>query len=256
MRLLLIRHGDPNYVLDCLTEKGRREAALLAEDIDKWNVGTVYLSPMRRAQQTASFSLRKLNIRAETLPWLREFDHSVDVNDCPELIEAYPTNRLNPLTGKYVLRIPWDLLPRYKAEHPELYDKEGWRHSDIAAHSGITENYDYLISHFDALLKENGYERWKSIYKVNQRNEETITFFCHLGMTNAILSHLFNVSPFALWDNICFPSCAITELVTEEREEGYANFKAVRIGESAHLLNADEPFGTSAMFPSSYYVKE
>ena len=31
MRILLIRHGDPDYEHDTLTEKGRREAALLAE---------------------------------------------------------------------------------------------------------------------------------------------------------------------------------------------------------------------------------
>ena len=30
MRLLFIRHGDPDYEHDTLTEKGRREAALLA----------------------------------------------------------------------------------------------------------------------------------------------------------------------------------------------------------------------------------
>ena len=31
MKLLLIRHGDPDYEIDSLTEKGHREAQLLAE---------------------------------------------------------------------------------------------------------------------------------------------------------------------------------------------------------------------------------
>ena len=31
MRILLIRHGDPDYEHDTLTEKGRREAELLAK---------------------------------------------------------------------------------------------------------------------------------------------------------------------------------------------------------------------------------
>ena len=31
MKLLLIRHGDPDYTIDSLTEKGHREAQLLAE---------------------------------------------------------------------------------------------------------------------------------------------------------------------------------------------------------------------------------
>ena len=30
MRILLIRHGDPEYVNDSLTEKGRKEAHMLA----------------------------------------------------------------------------------------------------------------------------------------------------------------------------------------------------------------------------------
>ena len=33
MRILIVRHGDPNYELDCLTEKGKREAALMAEKL-------------------------------------------------------------------------------------------------------------------------------------------------------------------------------------------------------------------------------
>ena len=33
MKLLLIRHGEPDYYFDDLTETGRREAALLSERI-------------------------------------------------------------------------------------------------------------------------------------------------------------------------------------------------------------------------------
>ena len=41
MRILLIRHGDPDYVNDTLTEKGRREAALLAKRAVSMNMGEV-----------------------------------------------------------------------------------------------------------------------------------------------------------------------------------------------------------------------
>ena len=255
MRLLFIRHGDPNYQLDCLTEKGKREAAILAGEISNWDTGKIYVSPMRRAQQTAAYSLKALGKKAETLQWLHEFHPVVDVNGCQELIDAYPTCYKNPLTGRYAGRIPWDMLPKYKSEHPDMYDNRLWRDCTVCRHSKVTEEYDNIINNFDALLKENGYQREGTIYKVTERNEETLTFFCHLGLTCAVLSHLFNVSPFALWDNICFPTATITELVSEERQQGYANFKVTRMGESAHLLNAGEPFGTSAMFPVSYYRK-
>ena len=35
MRLLIIRHGDPDYANDCLTEKGEIEERLLAEKLKK-----------------------------------------------------------------------------------------------------------------------------------------------------------------------------------------------------------------------------
>ena len=35
MRILIIRHGDPDYEHDSLTEKGWREAALLADKLEK-----------------------------------------------------------------------------------------------------------------------------------------------------------------------------------------------------------------------------
>ena len=36
MRIIFIRHGDPDYEKDSLTEKGWREAALLAERVSRW----------------------------------------------------------------------------------------------------------------------------------------------------------------------------------------------------------------------------
>ena len=41
MRILIIRHGDPDYVNDTLTEKGRREATLLAEKLSKEKIDGV-----------------------------------------------------------------------------------------------------------------------------------------------------------------------------------------------------------------------
>ena len=77
MELWIIRHGDPDYVHDSLTEKGVREAKLLAERLSKYNISKIYCSPLGRAQKTASYTLEKLGMQAETLPWLREFEGKV-----------------------------------------------------------------------------------------------------------------------------------------------------------------------------------
>ena len=35
MKLLIVRHGDPDYTIDSLTEKGWREAEFLSERLTK-----------------------------------------------------------------------------------------------------------------------------------------------------------------------------------------------------------------------------
>ena len=39
MKLLFIRHGDPDYTIDSLTEKGWKEAEFLSEKIAALDVG-------------------------------------------------------------------------------------------------------------------------------------------------------------------------------------------------------------------------
>ena len=45
MKILIIRHGDPNYAIDSLTEKGVREATLLAKYLKNRDIKAFYLSP-------------------------------------------------------------------------------------------------------------------------------------------------------------------------------------------------------------------
>ena len=54
MRLLIVRHGDPDSEHDPLTEKGWREAELLSERLSKLPVKEFYVSPLGRAKDTAS----------------------------------------------------------------------------------------------------------------------------------------------------------------------------------------------------------
>ena len=46
MRLLFIRHGDPDYEHDCLTDKGIREAQLLAQRMKKETMDHIYVYPI------------------------------------------------------------------------------------------------------------------------------------------------------------------------------------------------------------------
>lgn len=65
MKIIFIRHGEPNYEIDSLTEKGWREAELLSKRTAKWNVTDFYCSPLGRAKDTASFTLKNADREAK-----------------------------------------------------------------------------------------------------------------------------------------------------------------------------------------------
>ena len=73
MKLLFIRHGDPDYEKDSLTEKGWHEAELLGQRMANTPVTAFYVSPLGRAKDTASKTLQKVGRDATELAWLREF---------------------------------------------------------------------------------------------------------------------------------------------------------------------------------------
>ena len=77
MRLLLIRHGDPDYEHDGLTPAGRREAELLVPRMAGETITAFFVSTMGRARATARPTLEALGRTAEACDWLREFDTPV-----------------------------------------------------------------------------------------------------------------------------------------------------------------------------------
>ena len=252
MRIVFIRHGDPDYTTDTLTEKGRKEAALLAENIGYLGLeeALVYVSPLGRARETASYVLDKLGKTGVTLDWLREFPGMVDINGCPELLECYPDAREKD--GKYFPHIPWDMVPAYWTEQNDLLDRNGWKNSEVVRHSDIQDVYEHVMKEFDDLLEEYGYVREGNHYRVEKESEATIVCVCHLGVTCAILSHLWGVSPFILWHCLFLAPTSVSEVVTEERQQGVAYFRATRLGDISHLRIGEEEPSFTARFCEVY----
>lgn len=63
MRLLIVRHADPDYSIDSLTPAGWEEAKLLADRLAPIPVAAYYVSPLGRAKDTASLTLKKAAAR-------------------------------------------------------------------------------------------------------------------------------------------------------------------------------------------------
>lgn len=250
MKLLIVRHGDPDYVNDTLTERGWDEIKLLTKRLTAMKIDECYVSPMGRAKDTASLTLKALNKTATEYDWLQEFPAALHINDSEALQKAFPDTRTDE--HGFVPRIVWDCVPSYWTTRPEYFDRHLWRESEIAKKSNIVECYDYVTQNFDRFLAEHGYERCEDHYKAVRPNRDTIALFCHFGLQCVLLSHLMNVSPFILWHNTAMAPSSVSTIYTEEREQGCVTFRAAQIGDVSHLYAGGMEPSFAARFCETY----
>ena len=235
MRILLIRHAEPDYTVDSLTPKGRTEAELLSRRLIRYNIRDFYVSPLGRAQDTAAYTLQKLNRKAETLPWLREF------------MGSYP----DPVSGKRRV-VAWDVLPRIWTEFPDVMDYRTWYRSPVFDGGNVQEIWQQTVDGVDELLLRYGYRKDGPVWKCDKNEDFTIALFCHFGISMAVLGYLTDISPMVLWHRtLCCPS-SVTEIVTEERIRGEVSFRVTKLGDLTHLEADGEKRSTAGLFPECW----
>ena len=65
MLLYIVRHGDPIYSTDSLTEKGKLQAEAVGKRMADAKIDQIYSSPMGRARMTAEPACRLLGLEAK-----------------------------------------------------------------------------------------------------------------------------------------------------------------------------------------------
>lgn len=252
MRLIFIRHAEPDYSIDSLTEKGKREAMLLAKRTANWNVTDFFCSTMGRAKATAQPTLDVLGRTAEPLDWLQEF-HIYHFD------ETAPHDML------------WDFTPEFLNDNPDLFDPVKWHENEFCKSRNIKKYYDIVMNNFDDILARYGYIR-NGLYYDSPKNrittnhymdydgktiehmkdckadDTTLVFFCHLGAMLNVVSHLINTSPYTMWQGFFVAPSSVTILNSEEREPGKAYFRCQTAGDTTHLHDGNEPISYYGYF--------
>lgn len=260
MRIVFVRHGEPDYSKDSLTEKGWREARLLAGRISKWKVEQFYCSPLGRARDTASCTLKAMNREAVILPYMREFSYPID----------------DPITGRH--GVPWDFVPSFWSSQPLMYDQRDWTKCPVMkANPMIEPCYKEVCESFDALLASYGYIREGNYYLAPEGKKErhlsstvakdgspatamdedalsepTIVIFCHLGVICVVLSHLLNIPFPVLTHSFFLPTTSLTILGSEEHWGREAYFRVQAMGDVHHLLEGGEPVSSAGSFIKAF----
>ena len=221
MRILFIRHGEPNYEKDCLTGSGRRQAEAVAARLAGEGIEAVFASPMGRALETARPTARRLGLPVAVLDFMHEIDWGG-----PNI----------PENGH-----PWTLGDRMIADEGYDFLTHDWREHPYFRENVATEYYAMIADRFDGFLAAQGYVREGTRYRCGTDRERTIALFSHGGSGACALSRLLNL-PFPYVCSVLpydFTSVIIVRLPVEPGR--CVRPRLELFNDCAHLAAASDP---------------
>ena len=177
MRIIFVRHGEPDYALDCLTAEGRLQAAAAAERLRNEGIEEIYASPLGRAAETAVAASKVLGFPVRTLDYMREL-HWGSADGEPLLHDGHP----------------WDLADELARQGWNLADPS-WREHPYFARNLVTAEADYGAEKTDEWLLRLGYARTGAYYRCLPEDGvgKTVALFSHGGSSAAAMAHILNL---------------------------------------------------------------
>ena len=172
MRIIFVRHGESDYNHDCLTEKGRRQAAAVAERLADEGISAVYTSPNGRAYETAVFTAERLGLAVNTAYCLRE------------IMWGGPGI---PCSGK-----PWE-LGRLMLEEGFDFRSADWREHPYFENNSATECCRVISADFDTFLSDHGYRHESRRFFCEKGSAETLALFAHGASNECLLAHILDL---------------------------------------------------------------
>ena len=222
MRLYIIRHADPDYANDTITELGRRQAEVLGERLERIQLDHLYSSPMGRARATAAATEKRKGMAATVLSWTRE---------CHMVYENPP--------GSGKKGQIWDLDGHRIRGFNPLPTDQTWNSLPPMDNPEYGRILEEIGQHSDQFLAGHGYVREGGVYRVERSHTEAMAVFCHGGFGLNWLSHLLAIAPPIMWAGFFLHPTSITTILFDERGDGMATPRCMGLGDVAHLEFAE-----------------
>ena len=219
MRIILIRHGDPDYERDCLTELGHKQAEAAAQRLLEEEVDEIYSSSHGRALQTAEYFSKASGIeKIQQLDFIREIRYGRE--------GEFYDQKWNPWTGA-------DKVVS-KGENLQDFD---WRNTPLFKENFATEDADKIGMETDKWLSTLGYDREGLYYRCNRTDDKqkTIALFCHGGSSSAFIARVLNMAFPYMCAILHFSHTAIT-ILRFDRKPGSLSVPVIELLNDARHL--------------------
>lgn len=202
MRIIFVRHGYPDYKLDCLTEVGHQHAEAAAVRLADEPFKRIFSSTCGRAVETAEHIAAKHDLPIESFDFMREI-------------------KWGPIEGDslpYKNGYPWVVVDGMVEDNDSLLDPN-WMEEGKFANNSVKFLIQDIGEEFDKLLAELGYVREGNFYRVVKKFDDTVAMVSHGGSSSAALAHLFNL-PFPFVCQSIRPLFTAITVVSLSGEEG------------------------------------
>lgn len=174
MRIIFVRHGHPNYELDCLTPLGKLQAQAVAERLKGETVHRICSSTKGRALETAQPIAEMFGLEIEKYDFMREIGWGE--TDVPLYKKGHP----------------W-LVADHMVELGQSTQSPIWAQEEPYLHNRCVSFVQDVGKNFDAWLEPFGYIREGDYYRVQNGSKESVIMVSHGGSSTAALSRLLNL---------------------------------------------------------------
>ncbi|MFX3632741.1 MAG: histidine phosphatase family protein [Candidatus Pristimantibacillus sp.] len=226
MRLYLIRHADPDYANDTITEPGHLEAQALAKRLMLEGIERIYSSPIPRAVHTMEYTAKLMGIEPTIEPWMAE-------------LAGW---RINGRDGQP--RASWNVDGEIVREKEPFPQKADWADFGPFANQDFSTRYEQLQEQSDQFLTSLGYVREGGRYRIVEPNQQKIAIFCHLGFGLTWLSHLLEIPVTSMWTGFWKAPSSVTTILLDERSKQWAIPRCLGVGDTSHLYESGLPISS------------
>lgn len=177
MRLIIVRHGEPDYAHDCLTDAGKAQAKSAAIRLRDEGIEEIWSSSMGRAAETAKAASDVLGLPVKQLDFMRE-------------VEWGSTDGTQIFAGGH----PWAVVDEMARQGIDL-NRTDWRELPCFRTNRLLESVDRVEKGIDEWLAGFGYIREGAYYRrtAEENGHRTVALFCHGGSSCAAMGHILNL---------------------------------------------------------------
>ena len=229
MLLYYIRHGDPVYDPDHLTELGARQAEAAGRRLAMHGIDKIFASTSQRAIDTAKPLSEILKKDITLLDFCNESYAGRDFG---------VTNREGK--RRFAFMDP-DTVELFVSDEVRAMGRRWYEHPAFA-NENFAEGVARVDRETDALLASLGYEhdRKRSMYRAVKPNNDRIALFAHAGFGMAFLSSVLDI-PYPEYSSH-FDMCHSGMTVIEFTGEGeYVIPKMLMLSSDSHIYREGLP---------------